>query len=36
LVEELAKQHNLPLTEAGRYVEETEIAAPLIEEEGPD
>jgi hypothetical protein len=35
-IEELAKQHNLPITEAGMYVEETGLAAPLIEEQDVD
>jgi predicted transcriptional regulator len=35
-VEELVKQHNLPITEAGMYLTESGLAAPLIEEEDGD
>jgi hypothetical protein len=33
LVEELSKHFNLPLTEAGSYVEDSEVAAPLLRDE---
>jgi hypothetical protein len=33
LVEELSKHFNLPLTEAGSYVEDSDVAAPLLRDE---